>query len=128
MGEKWESQTRGQCKVPSLSGFGVSSFSVSCVGISSQCIPDDPKPGISCEVAEGTGNTMCFLVLEVAQGCGAASKSKHLKQERIWWPCQQFCFSAEWYNYFSNFSLDSITTENTLNCRRFTFRNFNLIR
>ena len=66
-----ESQTLDQAKISPLSGFGVSSSSVSCAGISSQYILDDPKPGISCKVAGGTGNTMCFLVLKVAQGCGS---------------------------------------------------------
>lgn len=74
------SRTPGQAKFPHC----LDSSSVSSAGISSQCIPDDPRPGISCEVTGGTGNTMCFLALEVAWGCGTASKSKHPKQEGIW--------------------------------------------
>ena len=105
-----ESQTPGQAKVPPLSGFAVSS-----AGMSSQWISDDPKHGISCKVAGGTGNTMCFLVLEVAQGYGAASKSKQPEVGRdLVTLSTEFCFSAEWYNHLSNFNLNSVnTTGNT---------------
>ena len=77
--------------------------------MSSQWISDDPKHGISCKVAGGTGNTMCFLVLEVAQGYGAASKSKQPEVGRdLVTLSTEFCFSAEWYSHLSNFNLNSL--------------------
>jgi hypothetical protein len=84
MGVESPTQTPGQAELTSLSGFSVSASSVSCAKFSRQWISDYLKPSISCKVAEETGNTICFLVWEMAQKCEAANESKHLMREGIW--------------------------------------------